>query len=227
MGIYQPRSKRRMKLILVLVALASLAEAHMTEPDTLARSIEPPPGEEEPLVMIQEGADATKYRLTWKTKADPCPSSGDCNAIKSANEKFTSNANFKITITGAGGSVEDEIFKHPGEVKNTASGVWNKANGLVQTAEVDPKKDLGQLTAVKITTTAGSDTSWTPSFIKINTNNKYTGLGSGVYYVEVNRAIDKDNAFEAKVKPGEGEDKMTKCEAQFCEREMDKKLELE
>lgn len=216
-----------MKWILVLVALATISVAHQTEPEALALQIEPPPGEEEPLVMIQEGADATKYRVTWKTKQNPCPASGDCSDIKSANEKFASNANFKITITGAGGSVEDEVFKHPGEVKDVASGVWSKAQGLVQTAEVDPKKDLGQITAVKITTTASSDTSWTPQFVKINTNNKYTGLVSVIYYVEVNRAIDKDNAFEAKVKPGDGEVKMSKCEAQFCEREMDKKLELE
>jgi len=223
MGIHQA-----MKWILVLVALATISAAHQTEPETLALQVEPPPGEEEPLAMIQEGADATKYRLTWKTKANPCTGNADEKAAcAAANEKFASNANFKITITGAGGSVEEEVFKHPGEVKDAASGVWSPtSNGLVQTAEVDPKKDLGQLTAVKITTTAGSATSWTPSFVKINTNNKYTGLGSGIYYAEVNRAIDKDNTYEAKVKPGDGEVSMTKCEAQFCERQMDQKLEL-
>merc|ERR1712093_746334 len=113
-----------------------------------------------------------------------------------------------------------ELFKHPGEVKNKDTGLYDKAQGLVQTGEVDPKKDLGQLTAVKITTTAGSDTSWTPAFIKINTNNKYTGLGSGVYYININRAIDKIN-------PRDGEDRMTKCVAQFCEEKMDKKLKIE
>merc|ERR1711907_166104 len=190
------RKTPRMKWILVFVAIASIGFAHQTEPDSIALDIPAPPGEEDTLAMIQEGAgDVTKYRITWKTKADPCPASGSCSS----------------TIS---------------ETKNEATSVWTPQNGLVQTAVVDPKKDLGQITSVKITGTASSDTSWTPSFVKINTNNQYTGLGSGVYYVDVNRAIDKDNAFEAKTSPGDGEVKMSKCEAQFCEKEMDKKLEL-
>merc|ERR1712054_88361 len=222
------RKTPRMKWILVFVAIASIGFAHQTEPDSIALDIPAPPGEEDTLAMIQEGAgDVTKYRITWKTKADPCPASGSCSSTISANKKFASNENFKLTITGSGGSVEDEVFKHPGETKNEATSVWTPQNGLVQTAVVDPKKDLGQITAVKITGTATTDTSWTPSFVKINTNNQYTGLGSGVYYAEVNRAIDKDNAFEAKLKPGDGEDKMTKCEAQFCEKSMDSKLKVE
>jgi len=217
-----------MKTCLVLLAFACLGFAHMTEPDSVYLQVDPPPGEEDSLAMIQEGAgaDVTKLRVTWKTKADPCPATGDCSSIKSSNEKYASAASFKITITGAGGNVEDELFKHPGEVKNKDTGLYDKAQGLVQNGEVDPKKDLGQLKSVKITTTATTDKSWTPSYVKINTNNKYTGLGSGVYYVPINRAIDKDNAYEAKVSPGDGENKMDKCTAQFCEEEMDKKLGL-
>merc|ERR1719486_581110 len=95
---------------------------------------------------------------------------------------------------------------------------------MVQTGELDPKKDLGELTSVKITTTTKIDQAWTPAFVKINTNNKYTGLGSGVYYVPVNRAIYDKDSFEAFTKPKSGNRKMTKCSAQFCEEEMDKKL---
>merc|ERR1711959_101839 len=101
---------------------------------------------------------------------------------------------------------EQEIFNHPGE-KKQSNGLWKKQQGMVQSAEFDPKKDLGELTKIKITT-----------------NNKYTGLGSGVYYVPVNRAIFDKDSFEAFTKPKSGNRKMTKCSAQFCEEEMDKKL---
>merc|ERR1712146_761221 len=200
-------SKRMMKLALVLLALAAV-DAHMTEPDTYALSIPAPPGEDDALAMIDEGAGAvTKYRVTWQTKADEC-TGNKCAGIKATNEKYASNGSFKLTVTGKGGSAEAEVFSHPGEAKQP-NGLYKRGQGMVQTAEMDPKKDLGELTS-----------------IKINTNNKYTGLGSGVYYVPIGRAIyDKDD-FEAKTAPGDGERKMTKCEAQFCEEEMDKKLKL-
>merc|ERR1711912_194140 len=201
-------SKRMMKLALVLLALAAV-DAHMTEPDTYALSIPAPPGEDDALAMIDDGAGAvTKYRVTWQTKADEC-TGNKCAGIKATNEKYASNGSFKLTVTGKGGSAEAEIFSHPGEAKQP-NGLYKRGQGMVQTAEMDPKKDQ----------------SWTPAFVKINTNNKYTGLGSGVYYVPIGRAIyDKDD-FEAKTAPGDGERKMTKCEAQFCEEEMDKKLKL-
>merc|ERR1711903_418364 len=199
-------SKRMMKLALVLLALAAV-DAHMTEPDTYALSIPAPSGEDDALAMIDEGAGAvTKYRVTWQTKADEC-TGNKCAGIKATNEKYASNGSFKLTVTGKGGSAEAEIFSHPGEAKQP-NGLYKRGQGMVQTGEMDPKKDLGELTSIKITTT------------------KYTGLGSGVYYVPVGRAIyDKDD-FEAKTAPGDGERKMTKCEAQFCEEEMDKKLKL-
>merc|ERR1712178_416045 len=116
------RKTPRMKWILVFVAIASIGFAHQTEPDSIALDIPAPPGEEDTLAMIQEGAgDVTKYRITWKTKADPCPASGSCSSTISANKKFASNENFKLTITGSGGSVEDEVFKHPGGSKE---GSW-------------------------------------------------------------------------------------------------------
>jgi len=218
-----------MKIVLVLLAFAAV-DAHMTEPDTYALSIPAPEGEDDMLALVDEGAGAvTKYRVTWQTKADECsdpdPKSGQCARIRSTNEKFASNGSFKLTVTGKGGSAEAELFSHPGEEKQS-NGLYKRGQGMVQTGELDPKKDLGELTSVKITTTTKIDQAWTPAFVKINTNNKYTGLGSGVYYVPVNRAIyDKDD-FEAKTAPGDGERRMTKCEAQFCEEEMDKKLKL-
>merc|ERR1719482_65331 len=216
-------------MFLVLLACVAI-EAHMTEPESYALMVGAPPGEEDTLSLIDEGAAVTKYRVTWQTKADECadpdPKSGTCANVKSTNEKYASNGSFKLTVTGKGGSAEAEIFSHPGEEKQS-NGLYKRMQGMVQTGELDPKKDLGELTSVKITTTTGLDQSWTPAFVKINTNNKYTGLGSGVYYVPVGRAIfDKDD-FEAKTAPGDGEMKMTKCEAQFCEEEMDKKLKLE
>merc|ERR1711964_525821 len=220
-------SQAMMKIVLVLLAFAAV-DAHMTEPNTYELSVPAPPGEDDALAMIDEGAGAvTKYRVTWQTKADDCakPDPKQCSNIRATNEKYASNGSFKLTVTGKGGSAAAELFTHPGEEKQS-NGLYKRGQGMVQTGELDPKKDLGELTSIKITTTTKMDQSWTPAFVKINTNNKYTGLGSGVYYVPVNRAIyDKDD-FEAKTAPGDGESKMTKCEAQFCEEEMDKKLKL-
>merc|ERR1719313_2901463 len=125
-----------MKLALVLLALAAV-DAHMTEPDTYALSIPAPPGEDDALSMIDEGAGAvTKYRVTWKTKADECadpdPKSGTCANVKSTNEKYSSNGSFKLTVTGKGGSAEAEIFSHPGEEKQV-NGLYKRMQGMVQT----------------------------------------------------------------------------------------------
>merc|ERR1712072_743296 len=93
-----------MKIVLVLLAFAAI-DAHMTEPNTYELSVPAPPGEDDALALVDEGAGAvTKYRVTWQTKADECanadPRSGQCQNVKSTNEKYASNGSFKLTVTG-------------------------------------------------------------------------------------------------------------------------------
>merc|ERR1712100_889 len=92
-----------MKLLLVLLAFQAI-EGHMTEPDTYALSVPPPPGEEDTLSLIQEDVQetaVTKYRVTWQTKMDECAKADKrkCSNVRSTNFKYASNGSFKLSIT--------------------------------------------------------------------------------------------------------------------------------
>jgi len=50
----------------------------------------------------------------------------------------------QLSITGKSGTAEQEIFNHPGE-KKQSNGLWKKQQGMVQSVEFDPKKDLGEV----------------------------------------------------------------------------------
>merc|ERR1711939_1025564 len=78
-----------MKLLLVLLAFQAI-EGHMTEPDTYALSVPPPPGEEDTLSLIQEDVQetaVTKYRVTWQTKMDEC-AKADKRKCSNVRSKF-------------------------------------------------------------------------------------------------------------------------------------------
>merc|ERR1712196_58841 len=90
---------------------------------------------------------------------------------------------------------------------------------------------------------------WSPSFVKISTNDPMTGIGNGVYYVKPRGDLkvgtygikgegDKlvDNTEDLKAKPADPSTAsglpennsfnavLTKCVAQTCEEEMDTKF---
>merc|ERR1711964_843369 len=195
--------------VAVLLAIAACAFAHQTEPEL---EIDAPEGMGG-VSLLQEsvGADIN-YRITFKTE-----SQGNANQRK----LYTSADSFKIEVKGDKGTTGAvDLVDHPSQTK--FGSVWKPTPGEVQKAF--KKGDVGQVSMVKITST-GTD-SWTPKFVKVNTNDAKTGLGSGVYYVEVGTSINKDRAFEAYTKPDatKGQKPMTKCQAQFCEKRMDKKL---
>merc|ERR1711918_226981 len=61
--------------------------------------------------------------------------------------------------------------------------------GLIQHAQVETETDIGELATVKFTeviplTGSKDPKGWKPSFIKINSNDMKTGLGSGIYYID-------------------------------------------
>jgi len=115
---------------------------------------------------------------------------------------------------------------------------YKGVGGLVQHAQIETTKDIGELQSAKFieVVPAGQDRDgWQPQFIKINTNDMKTGLGSGIYYID-----PADKEFGGKANKGgrlasvpnaDGTQppdtvKMTRCKAQFCEEEMDERLGL-
>merc|ERR1712227_494487 len=140
------KHQANMKTALVLLALVSMGFAHMTEPESAYNHIDPPPGEEDSLALIEEDAGAvTKLRVTWKTKANPCLADGSsCAVVQGKNKKNASGASFKITITGAGGNVEDEVFKHPGEVKDSDGCGRKQAQAWFKLRKWTPRRTLAR-----------------------------------------------------------------------------------
>jgi hypothetical protein len=118
---------------------------------------------------------------------------------------------------------------------------WNAMPGKTQHAFIKAA-DVGELTQVKITTDAAVTDGWTPLWLKINMNDMASGLGNGIYYMDIGKQIDSANAFSEetgktdddgnKVKMADSEDLdaigathkygIIKCEAASCE-EMEKR----
>jgi hypothetical protein len=111
--------------------------------------------------------------------------------------------------------------------------VYKAAMGSIQHIQVESSEKIGELKSVKIMEdTAGLKPEeydgWTPSFIKVNTNDFKTGLGSGVYYIDPqNKEIrGTANKLEAELPGpdgsiGTGKVALKRCLAQFCEEELD------
>lgn len=111
---------------------------------------------------------------------------------------------------------------------------WRAMPGKTQHAFIKAA-DVGELTKVDITTDAAVTDGWTPSFVKINMNDMASGLGNGIYYMDIGKQIDSANAFseESDAQDADGskismERKsshkygIVKCEATSCE-EMEKR----
>jgi len=119
---------------------------------------------------------------------------------------------------------------------------WSPISGKVQHATVK-SKDVGEVFKVQIqqiddATTV--DDTWTPAWLKVNTNDMQTGLGNGVYYLDIGKTIGQkttDGMYEALTDQVDSDgNKVTmesfashkygiiKCEASSCEEEMDRKF---
>merc|ERR1712028_228636 len=98
----------------------------------------------------------------------------------------------------------------------------------------------GATTGTKVTVTSDGTDSWKPGFLKINMNSAETGLGNGIYYMDIGKKIDSNLPFEVSTDAvdsnGEKIDMtrksshkygIIKCEASACEEEMEKKMAME
>lgn len=99
--------------------------------------------------------------------------------------------------------------------------------------------DVVTISKVTITGDAASSDSWTPGFLKINMNDMQSGLGNGIFYMDIGKKINKDKPYIAEIGQTDAYgDKATmarksthnygilQCEAAACEKEMDAKMKM-
>merc|ERR1719247_2252606 len=193
-----------MKLVLAFAAVAC-ALASQTEYVDLAMEIPAPPGEsnDEVTEMIQEKAgakmrDDVVYRISWNTKYDPDPA------------KTSSKGTYKINIKSVDGATETgekTLVTHPGYqcgaasdpecfpditgavlADGDASAKWEPFAGTVQHYFLKAT-DVGEVGEVILSGDSNTDDSWTPGFLKINMNDMETGVGNGIYYMDIGKKI--------------------------------------
>merc|ERR1712023_618883 len=151
-----------------------------------------------------------------------------------------SKGTFKITIKGVGGETTGEktLVTHPGYACGAASDpeCFPDITGKVQHFYLKAK-DVGEIAEVKITSDAAASDSWTPGFLKINMNDMETGVGNGIYYMDIGKKINKDAPMEKKASATDSDGEklkmekrashkygIIKCEAGACEKEMEKMM---
>lgn len=77
--------------------------------------------------------------------------------------------------------------------------------------------DVGSIQEIQVQLDGDGD-AWKPSFLKVNANNPDTGIGNGVYYVAPKgEEVQPGKTF----KTGVNGVKLSRCQAQVCERRMD------
>jgi hypothetical protein len=108
-------------------------------------------------------------------------------------------------------------------------------HGIIQHVQLETTEAIGELKGVEIKEVLNGEEpdGWQPAFIKINANDMKTGLGAGVYYINPNQAEIRGDNQQLKAQiPNQdgsavsGKIPLTRCNAQFCEEEMDTKLGL-
>jgi hypothetical protein len=168
-------------------------------------------------------------------------------------------------------AVEDDsvgfAFGPTKRLYNDVSGNSYTDTGMIQRGQVQ-MADVGQILEVRIREDVSWDDNnkcfnggerpkrdcsspWSPSFIKINTNNPKTGIGNGVYYIEPRSDLyvgtygikgannqEEDKTEELIARPRDATSSsglpennsfnavLTKCMAQHCEEELEKKLRI-
>merc|ERR1711865_363544 len=119
---------------------------------------------------------------------------------------------------------------------NEGDAKWEAKAGLAQKMNLKAA-DVGEITGVTITSDAAATDSWTPVFLKVNMNDMASGLGNGIYYMDIGKAIDSGTSYTVTTTTTDtdgNKPEMTnmashnsgiiKCEAAACEEKMEKKL---
>jgi len=102
---------------------------------------------------------------------------------------------------------------------------------IVQRGQIQ-STDAGDLTSVtvqlKCPITDGTEACdpWVPKLMKIDTNDVMTGIGNGVYYLDVSGVTINEAPSSEVFEDSDGNDKLKRCMAATCEEEMERKLGL-
>merc|ERR1712072_92715 len=257
------RITMRIALAFVVVAFAM---ASQTEYVDLAGEIPAPPGEtSEAVEMIQEktgvkmGEDLV-YRISWNTQYDNTPSKTASKGTFKINIKGADSETGSQTLVthpgySCGAASDPECFPDiTGKVLadddasakcacdpakdgyDEKAAKWRPFAGTVQHFYLKAA-DVGEVKEVVVEGDAATSDSWTPGFLKINMNDMETGVGNGIYYMDMGKAINKDKPLTLKAGATDayGEQiKMSKmsshkygiikCEAAACMKKMEKMM---
>merc|ERR1711959_871165 len=199
------------------------------------------------VTMMENMGDDVVYRISWNTQYDPDPA------------KTSSKGTYKINIKSVDGATETgekTLVTHPGYQCGAASDpeCFPDITGAVLAdgdasakCACDPSKDGYDEAAAKWKPFAGTVQHF---FLKAadvgeikevvlsgdsNTDDMETGVGNGIYYMDIGREINKDKPLTLKAGATDayGEaikmEKMSshkygiiKCEAAACEEKMEK-----
>jgi len=260
-------NKRAMMRVVFAALVVALVSASQMEYFDLAAEIPAPPGESNDNVqeLIQEsagtamGADVV-YRISWRTEANEDPTTTGSKGtfkinIKGADSETGSQTFVTHPGYSCGAASDAKCFPDiSGKVLadddasakcdcdptkegyNEDAAKWTAESGMVQNFNLKGT-DVGEIKEVVIETDVSPEDGWSCEFIKINTNSMDTGVGNGVYYMDVGKKINKEKPLEMKSDALDGSDKpvtmdnkeshkygIVKCEADACMKKMDKRM---
>jgi len=217
--------------------------------------------------MIQEKAgakmrDDVVYRISWNTKYDPDPAKTSSKGtykinIKSVDGATETGEKTLVTHPGyqCGAASDPECFPDitgavlaDGDASakcacdpskdgyDEAAAKWKPFAGTVQHYFLKAT-DVGEVGEVILSGDSNTDDSWTPGFLKINMNDMETGVGNGIYYMDIGKKINKDKTLTLKAGATDSygekikmENKAShqygiiKCEAASCEKKMEQMM---
>merc|ERR1711959_94887 len=212
------------------------------------------------VTMMEDMGDDVVYRISWNTQYDPDPAKTSSKGtykinIKSVDGATETGEKSLVTHPGyqCGAASDPECFPDitgavlaDGDASakcacdpskdgyDEAAAKWKPFAGTVQHYFLKAT-DVGEVGEVVLSGDSNTDDSWTPGFLKINMNDMETGVGNGIYYMDIGKEINKDKTLTLKAGATDayGEaikmEKMSshkygiiKCEAAACEEKMEK-----
>merc|ERR1711977_406527 len=214
------------------------------------------------VTMMEDMGDDVVYRISWNTQYDPDPAKTSSKGtykinIKSVDGATETGEKTLVTHPGyqCGAASDPECFPDitgtvlaDGDASakcacdpakdgyDEAAAKWRPFAGTVQHFFLKAA-DVGEVGEVVVTSDAETTDSWTPGFLKINMNDMETGVGNGIYYMDIGKKINKDKTLTLKAGAtdtyGEQikmENKAShqygiiKCEAASCEKKMEQMM---
>jgi hypothetical protein len=256
-----------MMRVVFAALVVALVSASQMEYFDLAAEIPAPPGESNDNVqeLIQEsagtamGADVV-YRISWNTQYDNDPSKTASKGTFKINIKGDDSETGSQTLIthpgySCGAASDPECFPDiTGKVLadddasakcacdpvkagyDEKAAKWRPFAGTVQHFFLKGT-DVGEVKEVVVEGDAAASDSWTPGFLKINMNDMETGVGNGIYYMDIGKKINKDKPLTLKAgatdaygeaikmeKQSSHKYGIIKCEAGACMKKMEKMM---